>query len=65
MSVGDEVVVEFVLDNAERLHVFKDAAVRRIAGPAVGAEFTGADDPSSYDRVYDLALALYQQAPPQ
>lgn len=59
VGVGDDVFVEFELVNAVITPVVKGACVRRLAGAAVGAEYAAGADGSTYDPVYDLALALY------
>ncbi len=58
---GDTVVVEFTLSHAERHHFVKEAVVRRSSDGAIGAEFLPGAGGESYDRVYDLALALFKQ----
>ncbi len=58
---GDTLVVEFTLSHAERHHFVKEAVVRRSNDGAVGAEFLPSAGGESYDRVYDLALALFKQ----
>ncbi len=57
---GDLLVVEFTLEHAECHHFVREVVVRRVGNGAVGAEFTAGPDGDSYDRIYDLALALYR-----
>jgi hypothetical protein len=62
LPVGARIEVTFSLDNPRVARFCKDAVVRRVAAEAVGAEFAAGANGSSYDRVYDLALALYDPA---
>lgn len=60
VAVGDRLLVEFTLEHAERTCFIKEVIVRRLEDREIGAEFAPGPGGESYDRVYDLALALYE-----
>lgn len=51
-NMGDTLFVEFHLDDESRSFIRKEATIRLIRGPYIGAEFSSVD-------LYDRALGIY------
>ncbi len=58
-KLGDNLCVEFRLDNPQRTSIKKDVIVRTVFGDSVGTEFCSRDPNNPIDKAYDIAIGFY------